>query len=457
MWRAMRRISIPAMVMLLGCGPRERPAAPEVAQAPLAQAPLAPQIAQAAALPAGAHGCQEGSFDHFHPAQRVAPAVELHVIGVYEGQEVQGPHGVEPRGSVAVHVARPGHDVVLALSAYDPVDWKITVEPGTRLQQVILTGYHAQRATAPAGVPLDIYGSEDNRPLIREGGYGYQWPSFQADQVAQAAQGLARVPLTSFRGCYRSSHFVIGDEAPTPEPRLAGGPLAKCASVLREKRRCMALAGLGSTQVVAVGLDSGTACLGPAIHGFSSHGNASLGWIGDRLYVCDRERGVVEIAVADGATRVAPVRCEAVTSLGKSLLLVPQDHSMSSRMDRYASFDDLRNGKVAEQLAASGHASRYAARGKAGYYAWHSTDEIQIVPLVGVNANRSSTSVKLEKYNDWIFGLDALSDGTLVIGSPSRTGRDLRLFDGKTGAQVQSISLGLGRGADISGLKCEGP
>lgn len=67
------------------------------------------------------------------------------------------------------------------------------------------------------------------------------------------------------------------------------------------------------------------------------------------------------------------------------------------------------------------------------------------------------TTVKLEKYKDWIFGLDALTDGTLIIGSPSRTGRDIRMFDPKTGAQLRSISLNLTRGADIAGLKCEGP
>jgi len=101
-------------------------------------------------------------------------------------------------------------------------------------------------------------------------------------------------------------------------------------------------------------------------------------------------------------------------------------------------------------------ASRYAARGQNGYYAWHSTDEIQIIPLTQERARRTATSVKLEKYDDWIFGLDALTDGTLVIGSPSRTGRDIRLFDGTTGAQLRSISLGIGH-ADIAGLKCEGP
>jgi len=473
MMRAMRRISILAMVTLLDCGPLDRPTAPppapsapaEPGQAPasvvqIAEAPPAPQAPppQAQSLvPAGAHGCEEGNFVRFQPVQRAAAATELHVVGVYEGHEVQGPHGVEPRSAVAVHVARPGRDVILALSAYDPVDWTITVEAGTRLQKVILSGYHAQRATTPTGVPLDIYGYDDHRQLVPEGGYGYEWPSFQAEAVVQAAQSVAGVPLTSFRGCYRSAHFAIGDEAPTPEAQPTKGPLARCAHVLREKRRCMALTSGGSTQVIAVGLDTGTACAGPVVRGLELHGNGSLGWIGDRLYACDQERGVVEIAVADGTTRTAPVSCEAVTSLGKSLLLIPSmSASPRSSFEHYASFDDLRTHNVAEELAASGHASRYAARGQNGYYAWHSTDEIQIIPLTQERARRTATSVKLEKYDDWIFGLDALTDGTLVIGSPSRTGRDIRLFDGTTGAQLRSISLGIGH-ADIAGLKCEGP
>jgi hypothetical protein len=222
----------------------------------------------------------------------------------------------------------------------------------------------------------------------------------------------------------------------------------------------MALAGFGRPQVVAVGLDSGTACAGPAVGGVELSGNSSLGWIGDRLYACARERGVVEIAVADGATRIAPVGCEAVTSVGKSLLVMPSmEHGPRSGVERYASFDDLRAGKRAEELQASGHASRFAARGQTGYYAWHSTGEIQLVPLVPVGspAARAPSVVKLDGYDDWIFGLDALTDGTLIVGSPSRTRRDIRMFDGKTGAQLRSISLGLGRGGDIAGLKCEGP
>lgn len=379
------------------------------------------------------------------------------MVGVYTGKEVMGPHGVEPRKAVAVHLSRPARDVVLVLAAYDPVDWTVTVERGTRLARVILSGYHAQRATVPAGVTLDIYGYDDKRPLPGRAAYGYEWPSVDADLLVRQSQAMTNLPLASFRGCYESSHFAIGDESPTPESRTSGAPLAKCAAVLSEQRRCVALAG-HPVQVVAVGLDSGTSCLGPSVAGAPLEGNASLGWIGNRIYACVRERGVVEIGMADGAMRVAPVGCEAVTSVGNSLLVRPshEEHGLGPIVRRYASFDDLLAGNVAEELAASNHASRIAARGRNGYYAWHSTDEIQVVPLVKGGTPAPVTRIKLEKYDDWIFGLDALSDGTLVIGSPSRTARDIRLFDGTTGAQLRSIQLAPGH-RDISGLKCQEP
>lgn len=449
--------SIWIAVAISGCGPRDRPVRPVIREVPPASA--GEPLALVPELPTSAHGC-DGHYERFQSPQPAAPVTELHIVGVYNGSEVAGAHGIERRGSVDVRVARPGHDVVLVLAAYDPVDWAVTVADGTRLSRVILSGYHAQRARVPSGVPLDIFGIEDQRLLGDGASYGYQWPSIHAEQLAKAAQHWTGLALTSFRGCHQSSHFVIEDGPPTLDQPPADTPLAKCTSVLSESQRCMALARTGSGhRVVAVGLDSGTACFGPKVDDdIDLFGNASLGWIGHRLYACARDRGVVEIALSDGAPRIAPVECEAVTSLGKNLLLMPSfGRSTTPSIERFASFEDLRAGNVAETLQPAGYVSRFAVRGRLGYYANHSTNQVSIVPFGKATAPSSTAIVRLEDYDDWIFGLDVMADGTLVIGSPSRTLRDIRMFDGSTGARLRTFSLGLGRDGDIAGLKCEGP
>jgi hypothetical protein len=449
-----RWLVVPVVALLFGCAPRDYPTAPAPHTAP--QEELV-RVSLASVPPGVAHGDQDctSRYYRYQPEPRAATA-ELHVVGVYGGPEVHGDGGGGPRPTVHVHVARPGREIALVLTAYDPVDWTVTLEPGTRLRQVVLAGYHAQRASRPVDAPLDIYSYEDNRQLPGSSGYdyGYEWPSWKAQELVNVAQRLTGLPLASFRGCNHASRFAIGDEAPTREPQLAHGMPASCAPILREARRCMALVQSSKLRVVGVGLDSGTVCMGPTVTDAYLPGNASLGWIGDRLYACIHDRGVAEISIADGGTRIAPLDCEAVTSAGSLLLVTPSlQRSSTSGVERYASFDDLRAGHVDEHLATP-WASRFAALGKIGYFASHATNEVVTRPLVPAAAGvpTTATTIKLEGYDGWLFGLDALADGTLVIASPTRTGRDIRMFDAKTGAQRGSMALGLH--ADIAGLKC---
>jgi hypothetical protein len=468
----MPRVPFVPLVALAACMIREQPptfgpprspppAAPSAAS-PYAQAPApAPSAAPAApaapatpATPAAPalHDCDHDYVRHHQPAALTAAGAELHVIGVYGGAEVEGEHGIEPRQAVRVTVDRPGKDVELVLTAHDAIDWTIVATPGTRVRRAILSGYEEQRAIAPAGVQIDAYSAEAGKPF----GKAYSardWPSVDAELLVAAAQQHTQLALTSFRGCHRSPYFTITDEPATaPPPVTAATSLfTRCAKVLAESRRCVAVTRGGGIGTVVLGLDSGTTCQGPAIAGLEpSDIGVMLGWIGDRIYTCIRSRGLAEISLATGAIRVAPVSCEGVTSDGTSLIVMPDHTRFGSPIRRFASFDQLLASPASgEDLPFAGSPRLVTTRGNLAYSARHSTDEISVEVL---DSGKQAT-IKLDRYDDWILGLDTLSDGTLVIGSPRRTLRDVRLFDGATGAQLRSYSHNV-PDADIVGLKC---
>lgn len=126
---------------------------------------------------------------------------ELHVIGVYEGTD-QTTHG-------AILVNRPGQNVTLFLSAYDSIDWQITVGAGTVIERVFLSGYYQQSVQGiPAGVPV-------TRNVYTEGGsYLYVGYTFGSSTMLRAIPRINEATgqeISSFQGAYRApaSPFVI--------------------------------------------------------------------------------------------------------------------------------------------------------------------------------------------------------------------------------------------------------
>lgn len=87
------------------------------------------------------------------PSYQLDPPVqadELHCVGIYEGDYGNGPthsYKFHPTGKALVQVDRPGRTVALVLTAYEPTLWTVRVSPGTRVTDVILSGYHEQTAT----------------------------------------------------------------------------------------------------------------------------------------------------------------------------------------------------------------------------------------------------------------------------------------------------------------------
>lgn len=80
---------------------------------------------------------------------------------------------------------RPGR-LALHLSSYEPVDWVVTVIPGVVLEGIVATGYHLQRVTAPPGVPVRTFSSEEGISL--DGALAYSWSQAGEERPASGGQ-----------------------------------------------------------------------------------------------------------------------------------------------------------------------------------------------------------------------------------------------------------------------------
>jgi hypothetical protein len=123
----------------------------------------------------------------------------LWVAGVYQARSVSSGDD-HPTGAATVHFDVPGSHV-LALSAYEPVDWTVTVGPDTTLERILVAGYHAQTVDAP-GVPVE---------LVSGPSCGYSWPyngeGCNTDALLGAFEAAAALPVTRFDGCYDAATF----------------------------------------------------------------------------------------------------------------------------------------------------------------------------------------------------------------------------------------------------------
>ena len=133
----------------------------------------------------------------------------MHVIGVYEAR---GDHrgGYHPTGKIKVHIAEQKQPIVLALSAYEPVEWNIDAEPGVAIVKIILNGYHDQKVVGVDNIPVEEYSYEETGQYL--GNFMYKWNTKAEkpkNSLVDKLEQLTGNDLTSFQGCYRGTSFQI--------------------------------------------------------------------------------------------------------------------------------------------------------------------------------------------------------------------------------------------------------
>ncbi len=152
------------------------------------------------------------------PARTEAQAsAEVHIIGLYEGQEQTG--GKLHGGRATVTVNRPGKRVTLVLTSYEPVSWQVNSSPDSRIEKVILGGYERQVVKGlPEDVPVVEAFRQDGAAVAL--GYSYRIDSMQFRQLVDGLAKLTDAPIASFQGAYRPAGGFVVDRVQN-DPRLA--------------------------------------------------------------------------------------------------------------------------------------------------------------------------------------------------------------------------------------------
>jgi hypothetical protein len=168
------------------------------------------------------------------------PGTELHVIGVYEGTQLNSqqdqPWWAKCKGdisdpqvgiechknhvyqhnekNVAVTITKSIAPIVLALMAYEPVKWKVIITPETNIQKIILSGYHGQDIEGvKATTPVEVYSNQSSpcTNCIRKADsfFAYKEGSPELGKVIDKLKEITGLNPTSFQGAYRSDRFFI--------------------------------------------------------------------------------------------------------------------------------------------------------------------------------------------------------------------------------------------------------
>ena len=169
----------------------------------------------------------------------------LHVIGVYEGiaSDNKGaspwwakcnnrsPGGLSQKEMLECHAQHTGnrqerqieivvtpqkYPVILALMAYDPINWVIKASPDVKIEGVILAGYHGQRVSGVLpNVPVDVYThehSECGNCQVGDGYfYTYERNNANFNEAMSRLKDITNISPASFQGRYKGRSFSVTD------------------------------------------------------------------------------------------------------------------------------------------------------------------------------------------------------------------------------------------------------
>jgi hypothetical protein len=185
-------------------------------------------------------GDQQGAGDA-QAKQGAKP--ELYAVGFYEGSMPDGP---KKFGIAEVEVRVTDRPVVLALSAYEPIRWKVKIAEGVRVERIFLGGYGDQLLDPPpAGVPVETHvaraGDQQSFYLFPRSGRDGESNTRAEERLRE----LAGMPVATLQGAYRygGQPVVVG---PADEGWRRQRVVARLEPLWREATAIKRLEGRGA-------------------------------------------------------------------------------------------------------------------------------------------------------------------------------------------------------------------
>jgi len=131
-------------------------------------------------------------------------------VALLEGSQVSGPEldaiGMYKANgdSPVVKIHETDRPVVLVLSGHDLIHWTLNVDPGAKLQKVIVSGSVGAEMPSgvPAGVPVEVFSSSF---------YFYSETDHSFGDAARAMYAMTGLPPTTMQAVdYRGQQFAVG-------------------------------------------------------------------------------------------------------------------------------------------------------------------------------------------------------------------------------------------------------
>ena len=217
---------------------------------------------------------------------------------------------------------------------------------------------------------------------------------------------------------------------------------AKCPEVAAESTYCLTT--LYPGQIAAVGLESGNVCLVLDV-GLELSDASSLAVLGDDVFVCSYEQGLIRISLPTASVTFAPQSCTAVAAYDGKLLV--KSFEMFGQIALYASFEDAMNSAPEAVFDTDDSNTRMTQQGGTLYTAWHSTNEIDRWALPAFDP---LPSIFPEGFDGWVDGMWVTPDGRLILATSDD---QLLTFDIATGALQSALGTNA-QGSLLGGLSC---
>src|SRR5581483_1127191 len=126
---------------------------------------------------------------------------ELHGVGVSRPRDGNG-------APVVVEVRRTDKPVVLVLTSYFSVLWRVKVAEGARLRAVILGGWFEQELEGvPAGVPV-VYRAA-NPAGRKDYFWAYSDAAFHYRRMVDRLNDLTGLLISTYQGEHTGTSFVV--------------------------------------------------------------------------------------------------------------------------------------------------------------------------------------------------------------------------------------------------------
>ena len=158
----------------------------------------------AGAVPAApAYGGPDAPKSFPHAQAGLPQNAQVEAVGVYQGSGSSGGISSDGRkmGVVEVRVRRGSTPTILVLSSYEPVQWKISLDPGAQLAGVLVSGYYQSR----------VMGAGSARVLQIGGNYAYERGSSGYNALDREVRSwTGGQGIRVFQGRYEGGSYTVG-------------------------------------------------------------------------------------------------------------------------------------------------------------------------------------------------------------------------------------------------------